>query len=67
MVPESFAAFVPLKPEPIYKYSMEGAGKKNNQNKRIYKNVLYKNIIKLNFYLSNLNIYIPAAQDSFNF
>ncbi|KAJ8714459.1 hypothetical protein PYW07_002684 [Mythimna separata] len=25
MVPESFAAFVPLKPEPIYKYSMEGA------------------------------------------
>lgn len=27
MVPESFAAFVPLKPEPIYKYSMEGAGK----------------------------------------
>lgn len=28
MMPESFAAFVPLKPEPIYKYSMEGAGKK---------------------------------------
>ncbi|XP_045775416.1 nuclear cap-binding protein subunit 1 [Maniola jurtina] len=25
MTPESLAAFVPLKPEPIYKYSMEGA------------------------------------------
>lgn len=25
MVPESFASFVPPKPEPIYKYSMEGA------------------------------------------
>lgn len=28
MMPDSFAAFVPLKPEPIYKYSMEGAGMK---------------------------------------
>lgn len=27
MTPESLSAFVPLKPEPIYKYSMEGAGK----------------------------------------
>ncbi|KAJ0175234.1 hypothetical protein K1T71_009375 [Dendrolimus kikuchii] len=25
IVPETFAAYVPLKPEPIYKYSMEGA------------------------------------------
>lgn len=32
MMPESFAAFVPLKPEPIYKYSMEGAGKKTQKN-----------------------------------
>ncbi|RVE54261.1 hypothetical protein evm_001088 [Chilo suppressalis] len=31
VAPESFAALVPLKPEPIYKYSMEGAGKKKSQ------------------------------------
>lgn len=32
MTPETLAPLVPLKPEPIYKYSMEGAGKINKMN-----------------------------------
>lgn len=42
MMPESFASFVPPKPEPIYKYSMEGAGKFLNKTVcYFYKNVLH--------------------------
>lgn len=44
MVPESFAAFVPLKPEPIYKYSMEGAGE-NKPNQIILFKFIIQNIL----------------------
>lgn len=36
MMPESLTSLVPAKPEPTYKYSMEGAGKKIIIINRIY-------------------------------